>query len=113
MKSAPVQLDRIFDAFANKHRRRIIEILSLHPASISQLAKQLKVSLSAIHRHIKVLEQASLVQRKKSGRCNFLALDRTGLLHAQDWVTRYHSYWGNQKESLENYISEIEKKSER
>lgn len=102
-------LDHVFTALSNKHRREIMYRLGLHPASIAQLADQQKLSLPAIHRHIKVLEQANLVQRKKVGKTNFLALDRTALLLMQDWITQYHAYWGNNQETLENYVASIQK----
>ena len=102
-------LDRVLAALANEKRRRIVYTLGLEPASIGQLAKQQRSSLPAIHRHIKVLEQAKLVRRKKSGRVNFLALDRTGLLLMQDWIRQYNPYWGTNEETLENYIASIEK----
>ena len=102
-------LDQVFAALANKHRRGIVYSLGLQPASIGQLAKRQKLSLPAIHRHIKVLEEAKLVRRKKNGRVNFLALDRSGLLLMQDWIAQYQAYWGTEKETLENYIVSIEK----
>jgi DNA-binding transcriptional ArsR family regulator len=105
------KLDNIFNALANKHRRDIVYRLSLQPSSISLLAKQEKLSLPAIHKHIRVMEDAKLLMRKKSGRCNFLALDRSALLVLKDWITQYHGYWGNNQESLENYVREIEKKN--
>ena len=102
-------LDQVFAALANKHRREIVYLLGLQPASIGQLAKRQKLSLPAIHRHIKVLEEAKLVRRKKNGRINFLALNRTGLLLMQDWVDQYHAYWGTEEETLENYVASIKK----
>jgi DNA-binding transcriptional ArsR family regulator len=102
-------LDRILDALANKRRRQIVHTLSLQPASIGQLADQQRSSLPAIHRHIRVLEKAKLVQRKKSGRVNFLALDRAGLLLIQNWVLQYQAYWGTNEETLGNYIASIER----
>ena len=59
-------LDLIFDALANEHRREIIYSLSLHPSSISQLASMQGLSLPAIHKHIKMLEIAGIVIRKKT-----------------------------------------------
>lgn len=103
------KLDQIFASLANKRRRQIVYTLGLQPASISQLANQQRSSLPAIHRHIKVLERAKLVQRKKSGRVNFLALNRSGLLLMQNWVLQYQAYWGTQEETLENYVASIEK----
>lgn len=97
------ELDRVFEALANKHRREIIYVLSLHPCSISQLAAMRALSLPAIHKHIKVLENAGMVLRKKLGRTNFLALNRTSLRVLQDWLQQYHAYWGTDEETLENY----------
>ena len=111
MKSKNVQLDGIFEALANKHRRAIVYRLSLQPKSIMQLAKAQKLSLPAIHKHIKILERVGFLQRKKSGRVNFLALDRSALQKLQSWIAQYHPYWGSQEESLENYIASIEKGS--
>lgn len=96
-------LDEAFDALANEHRREIIHALSLQPCSISQLASMRALSLPAIHKHIKVLESAGLVVRKKIGRTSFLALRRETLRTVQDWLAQYHAYWGHDEETLENY----------
>jgi DNA-binding transcriptional ArsR family regulator len=103
------RVDHVFGALANERRRQIVSALSLQPASIGQLANQQRSSLPAIHRHIKVLERGKLVRRKKSGRVNFLALDRSGLLLIQNWMQQYQAYWGTQEETLENYIASIKK----
>lgn len=103
------QLSDTFEALANKHRRSIVYRLSLQPASITQLANAEKLSLPAIHKHIGILEQARLVRRKKSGRTNFLALDRTALRELRDWIEQYHAYWGSNEETLENYVAGIER----
>ena len=96
-------LDIVFEALANKHRREIIYILSLQPCSISNLATMRSLSLAAIHKHIKLLEKADLILRKKIGRTNFLALNRESLRGLQDWLMQYHTYWGSNEETLENY----------
>ena len=101
-------LDLIFDALANEHRREIIYSLSLHPSSISQLASMRGLSLPAIHKHIKMLENAGMIERKKSGRVNFLTLNRASLRGLQDWLLQYHAYWDSGSETLENYARTIE-----
>ena len=101
-------LDAVFTALANPHRRQIVHLLALQPASIQQLAQHLGISLTAIHRHIRVLEDAALVQRKKSGRVNFLAIKRATMLRVQEWAQQYHAYWGSDQETLENYVAAIE-----
>ncbi len=105
----PQELDDIFEALANKHRREIIYALSLQPYSISGLAKMRNLSLPAIHKHIKLLEEAGMIRRQKIGRTNFLALRRKSLRILQDWVTQYHTYWGNDEETLENYVQYLDR----
>ena len=96
-------LDDVFEALANKHRREIIYALSLQPHAISQLAAMRGLSLPAIHKHIKVLEKAGMITRKKIGRTNYLALKRESLRCLQDWLMQYHAYWGGDQETLGNY----------
>ena len=96
-------LDKVFEALANKHRREIIYALSLQPCSLSQLASMRSLSLPAMHKHIKVLENAGMIIRKKIGRTNFLTLNRESLRGLQDWLMQYHTYWGSDLETLENY----------
>lgn len=96
-------LSPVFDALANEHRREIITLLALHPRSISQLAALRNLSLPAIHKHVRVLEGASMVRRRKIGRTNVLTLEREPLRHLQIWTEQFHPWWGTGEESLENY----------
>jgi DNA-binding transcriptional ArsR family regulator len=101
------RLDQVFAALANRRRRRILVTLALHPASIAQLATEQGQSLPAIHRHIASLEEARLIERRKAGRVNYLALSREGVRLAQDWLGTFHAYWGSDAETLDNYIAGI------
>jgi DNA-binding transcriptional ArsR family regulator len=101
-------IDSGFEALANDHRRAILRILSLQPCSISWLAAARGLSLPAIHKHIGILEKAGLVNRRKIGRTNFLALNRRSLRRLQDWLSEFHTYWGTDKETLENYARYLE-----
>jgi DNA-binding transcriptional ArsR family regulator len=97
-------LSRVFDALANEHRREIIRLLALQPRSISQLADARGLSLPAIHKHIRVLEEAAMVSRRKLGRTNFLALEREPLVRLQAWTGQFQPWWGTNAETLENYV---------
>ena len=103
MSEIPDDLDRVFEALANAHRREIIYLLGLQPYSIQHLAKIRGLSLPAIHKHIRLLENAGIVNRRKIGRTNFLTLNRSALRTLQDWLGQYHAYWGTERETLENY----------
>ena len=92
MKSQnPQDVDNVFEALANKHRREIIYVLTLGPCSISKLAFLRNLSLPAIHKHIEVLEKGGLVTRRKIGQTNFLTLNPESLRSLQDWLIRINN----------------------
>jgi DNA-binding transcriptional ArsR family regulator len=99
----PDDLDRLFAALANGHRREMVHSLGIQPHSISRLARARGLSLPAMNKHVRVLEAAGLVTRRKLGRTTFLALDRAAIRDLQAWLAPYHAYWGTDKETLENY----------
>jgi len=103
------ELSALFDALASEHRRAIIYALALGPKSISQLANLRGLSLPAIHKHIRVLEVAAMIRRRKSGRTNYLALERKPLMLIQSWVDQFHPDWGSETESLETYLTYLSK----
>lgn len=98
-------LSPVFDALANEHRREIIRLLALQPRSISELAGWRDLSLPAMYKHVRVLEEAAMVRRRKIGRTNFLALEREPLSRLQEWMGQFHPWWGTDAESLENYAA--------
>ncbi len=106
-------LDKAFAAMGNEHRREIIYQLGSRPQTISQLAEKQGLSLPAIHKHIAVLEVAQLLLRKKSGRSNFLALNKQTLTSMQRWLMQYHTYWGNGQETLDNYVESMNRAEEK
>lgn len=101
-------LDRLLEAVANPHRRDILRVLGLQPCAISQLARMRGLSLPAIHKHVKVLEEAGLITRRKQGRTTYLALIRRPLAQIQDWVGQFHPYWGSDQATYENYSRYLE-----
>src|SRR5215510_7503057 len=90
-ENQPQDLDNVFEALANVHRREIIYVLSLEPSSISKLAFLRNLSLPAIHKHIEVLEKGGIVTRRKIGQTNFLTLNRAALRGLQDWLNRINT----------------------
>lgn len=96
-------LDKLFDALANEHRRNIISSLALQPLSISTLAEWQKLSLPAIHKHIKILESCGLISRRKIGRSNFFVLNSAKLAEVQKWLLAHQTHWGSAKATLQNY----------
>ena len=96
-------LDNVLEALANPHRREIVYMLGLQPCAISQLARLRGLSLPAIHKHVKILENAGLVSRRKAGRTTYLILHPQRLRLLQDWAGQFHTWWGSDQASFENY----------
>ena len=86
-------LDNVFKALANKHRREIIYLLSLslEPYPIHKLAFLRNLSLPAIHKHIVILEKGGMVTRNKIGQTNFITLNRDSLSGLQYWLYRINT----------------------
>lgn len=104
---ASAELDEVFTALGNPTRRAIVNTLAFRPATVTQLATEHDVSLQAIHRHIRVLERAELLQRRKVGRVNFVAQKRTGIRLIQEWAGQYQTEFGNDDETLTNYVENL------
>lgn len=99
------QLDEVFAALAHGKRRDMVNTLSYRPATVTQLAEEQGLSLPAMHKHIRSLEKAKLIHRRKVGRTNFIALNHASLGLVQSWAGQYRTEWGSDKETLENYIA--------
>ena len=100
-------LDQVLIALANPHRRAIVHLVGLQPWAVNQLATQRGLSLPAIHKHILILVDAGLVTRHKRGRTTYLTLGRLPLKRLQDWVDQFHTYWGSEQATYENYARHL------
>lgn len=99
----PHDVDAVFSALANAHRREMVRFLGQQPAAIHHLAELRGLSLPAINKHIGVLERAGLIKRHKTGRTTFLTLDPAPLILVQQWAGQFHTYWGTGDGTFENY----------
>jgi len=77
---------RVFEALGEPTRRAIVDRLSSGPASVSELAEPLGVTLAAVLQHVQVLEQAALVASSKVGRVRTCRLDEAGFSAAETWL---------------------------
>lgn len=79
-------LDLMFQALADPARRSMIERLTRGPASVSELARPLGMSLPAVAQHLKVLEASGLVSTEKVGRVRMCRIERRALATAEAWI---------------------------
>jgi len=98
-------LDGAFKALADPTRRAILERLSRGPASVSDLAEPLPMSLPAVHQHLQVLEEAGLMAWEKKGRVRWCRIDAKGLNAAEDWVLNRRVLWERRLDALEAHLA--------
>lgn len=101
-------LDSTFGALADPTRRALLASLMLGEASISELAKPYRMSLPAVMKHLRVLEDAGLVSQKKIGRTRSCRLAASPLKEAEDWISQYRKFWEGTLDSLERFLSQPE-----
>ncbi|WP_347304664.1 metalloregulator ArsR/SmtB family transcription factor (plasmid) [Croceibacterium sp. TMG7-5b_MA50] len=99
-------LDRAFHALADPNRRAMVERLSRGPASVSELAKPLPMTLSAVAQHLKVLEEAGLVRSGKEGRVRTCFLEAEAMAQVERWIVERKRFWEQQYDQLEAYLTQ-------
>jgi DNA-binding transcriptional ArsR family regulator len=97
---ADLTLDRTFQALADPSRRSIVARLSQGPASVSELAEPLAMSLPAVVQHIDVLRKSGLVTSKKVGRVRTCRLEPAPMRIAERWVGEHRATWEKQFDRL-------------
>jgi DNA-binding transcriptional ArsR family regulator len=103
-------LDVVFQALSDPTRRAMLEQLSLGPASVSQLAAPLDMSLPAVVQHLQVLEASGLVRSQKVGRVRTCELERRALETAERWLGERRSTWERRFDRLGAFLDEEEEK---
>jgi DNA-binding transcriptional ArsR family regulator len=98
------ELDRVFQALADPTRRAMLERLVQAPASVSQLAEPLPISLPAVVQHLGVLESAGVISSQKVGRVRTCRLEPEILRRAENWLVAQHTAW---EERLDRLGSEL------
>lgn len=98
------QLDLAFSALAHPIRRGILARLSTGEATVAELAKPFKVSAPAISKHMRILEDAGLLSRRKSGREHRCKMEEKRLEEAERWIEHYRKFWNERLDALERYL---------
>jgi DNA-binding transcriptional ArsR family regulator len=106
-------IDQVFDALGDPTRRRLVERLSQGPASVSDLAKPLGITLAAVVQHLQVLERSGVVHTHKVGRVRECRIEPTGLDLAADWIAERRSLWERRLDRLGDILAEEEQPTRR
>ena len=105
VKHSSDTLDRVFSAVSDPTRRAILDKLALGESSVTELAEPHDMSLPAISKHLRVLEEAGLIAREKQGRVHRLQLEGKPMKDALDWIERYRKFWEEKFSALEKHLT--------
>jgi DNA-binding transcriptional ArsR family regulator len=104
--SGASKLDRILGALADPTRRAILLRLSQGDARVTDLAAPFDISLNSVSKHIRILERARLVARRRMGRQHFLSRNMRALNEAGAWIETLQAKWHSRIDRLEQALNE-------
>ena len=110
---APDSLSTTFAALADPTRRAILARLASSAASVTELAEPFNMSLPAISKHLKVLENAGLIERGREAQWRPCQLTAGPLKDAADWLEHYRPFWEQSFDRLSEYLRELQRKEKK
>jgi DNA-binding transcriptional ArsR family regulator len=107
------QLTDVLTAISHPTRRAIIGQLANGPARFLDVAKPFDTALNAVTKHLKLLERAGLIERRKQGREVFISFRGEPLREVAAWVHEYERYWNQRLDEFEQYFKDKRKKEKK
>ena len=104
----PQQLDATFSALADPTRRAILARLAIGETSVNELAKPFDMSLPAVSKHLKVLENAGLISRGREAQWRPCKLEAEPLHAAFSWIEHYKKFWEQSFDRLDEYLRKLQ-----
>lgn len=101
-------LNATFAALADPTRRAILARLARGESSVTELARPFKMSMPAVTKHLKVLENAGLISRSRQAQTRPCRLEAKPLQEIADWVEEYRAFWEQRLDRLEAYLKELQ-----
>lgn len=106
------RLDTVFHALADPTRRGMLASLALGDKSVGELAEPFAMSFAGASKHVKVLEDAGLLSRRKIGRTHVITLEAKPLEEAERWLRQWEKFWTVRLDRLEALIERDKSKKE-
>ena len=106
------QLDSVFSALSDSTRRGMLAQLAKGETNITALAEPYNISQPAISKHIRVLERAGLIEKKKQGREYLIRANPAPAEHARDWIAYYTRFWNEQFDAVDDYLKQNREQNE-
>lgn len=108
MPASNDRLSATFSALADPTRRAILGRLASGEASVSELAKPMKMTMPAVTKHLKVLQKAGLIRQERRAQWRPCYLVATPLKEASDWVDQYKKFWEESFNRLDDYLKVLQ-----
>ena len=102
--STSVDSDQVFSALADKSRRRIVEMLHKKDASILELTDSFNMSFQALSKHVRILENAAIVKKRKQGKFMICSLNHQAFSDSLKWISYYSNFWNESFTKLDAII---------
>jgi len=102
--------DDVFYALSNSTRRKVLEHLSVGPATVSELAAPFDMKLPSFVQHLSVLEQSRLVKSKKHGRVRTYEIAPERFKVAEDWLSARRQMWEERLDRFDDYVKQLKEK---
>jgi DNA-binding transcriptional ArsR family regulator len=102
--------DDVFHALSNSTRRKVLERLSVGPATVSELAAPFDMKLPSFVQHLSVLEQSRLVKSQKRGRVRTYEIAPERFEVVEDWLTARRQLWEARLDRFDQYVQQLKKK---
>ena len=102
------QLSLTFAAIADPTRRAILARLVEGSATVNELSEPFNMTLPAVSKHLKVLENAGLIERSREAQTRPCTLRAKPLHEAADWIESYRKFWEQSFERLDEYLKELQ-----
>ena len=107
------QLANVLTALSHPTRRAIIGQLAKGPARFLDVAQPFDTALNAVTKHLKLLERAGLIERKRRGREVFISFRGEPLREVAGWMHEYERFWNERLDQFQHYFRNKRKKEER
>jgi len=105
------RLDITFSALADPTRRGMLASLALGEKSIGELAEPFAMTFAGASKHVKVLEDAGLIARRKVGRTHLISIDAKPLEEAERWMRQWEKFWNVRLDRLQALVESGQDKS--
>jgi DNA-binding transcriptional ArsR family regulator len=102
--------DAVFHALSNPTRRKVLEQLSVRPATVSELAARFDMQLPSFVQHLSVLEQSRLVRSRKRGRVRTYEIAPERFTVVDDWLTARRRAWEARLDRFDQYVTQLKEK---